>query len=244
MHNSHIFLAYKNNRCASCGASVQDAIDRFGKASALFDLNHINRESKAPNYKNLIRRKKLSAEQLDEVDKCALMCVTCHRSLHSQDMTVGVEVIIDFGDGIKFKTILEACQVLTDRGEEKVTFFTDEMHKLLFCKVYLGSKMQGYTTVHDLEQENFLLRLILKTKETQTFRLTTMEDQPLMDVVKLDDVRFKLDFNPHFPLIKFDLPLTKDFVIHLRNGALVTDRGVRMGGISGSAVVFYEGLIP
>jgi hypothetical protein len=243
LHNSPIFFAYKKNRCANCGSSVKEAIDRFGNASALFDLNHVNPKTKSPNYKNLIKRKKLSVEQLDEVDRCALMCVTCHRALHAQNLTIGVEVVIDFGDGVKFKKILDACQVLTDQREEKVTFFTDELNKILFFKLYLGSNMQGYTTVHDLEQDNLLVHLILKTKETGTFSLTTMQDQPILDVVKLDDARFKMDFNPHFPLIKFDLPITKDFGIHIRNGTLITDQGVRTGGISGSAVVFYEGLV-
>jgi hypothetical protein len=243
MHNSRIFFDYKGNCCANCGKSIQDAIERWGIACG-FDLNHVNPETKATSYKNLMRRKKLSTEQLDEVDKCALVCKDCHTALHGQNLTVGLEIVLYFGDGVIFKRVLNACQVLNDKKQNRLMLFTDELSKIMFCKIFLDSKMVGYTTIYELGQNDLLVHLMMKTRECGNFALTTMEDQAILEVAKLDDTRFRLEYNPHFPLFKFDLQLTKDFGFHIRNGAMVTDQGVRIGGFSCSLVKLYEGLSP
>jgi hypothetical protein len=74
---------YKGNKCANCGLSVEEMLARFGTFNRMFQFNHVDPKQKDPRYDNLIQRQ-LSGEQLDEVDKCVLLCNECHGILHAQ----------------------------------------------------------------------------------------------------------------------------------------------------------------
>ena len=60
--------------------SVVEIIQRFGKFRRYFQNHHVDPAKKDPNYNNLIRRH-ISTEQLDELDKCVLLCSNCHDSV-------------------------------------------------------------------------------------------------------------------------------------------------------------------
>ena len=83
MDRKRLLYTYKGDRCAHCGKTVQEVLSAFGTMSRVFHFNHIKPEKKHPNYDNLIRRV-VSAEVLDEVDKCVLLCSVCHGVLHGQ----------------------------------------------------------------------------------------------------------------------------------------------------------------
>src|ERR1700732_1123959 len=89
-------LAYKGNRCAYCGVSVEESFKRYGTFYRMYEVNHVDPDKKDPDYDNLIRRNG-SVEQLDELDKCVLLCKLCHGILHAQNivttMTIRVEVL-------------------------------------------------------------------------------------------------------------------------------------------------------
>jgi predicted HNH restriction endonuclease len=89
--NRRQVYAYKGDRCSHCGMSVQDMIEQFGSFARLFELNHVDPTKKDPNYENLIRRD-ISTEQLDEVDKCVLLCRNCHGIVHQQNINAKVIV--------------------------------------------------------------------------------------------------------------------------------------------------------
>ncbi|MEX2174200.1 MAG: hypothetical protein WD872_07550, partial [Pirellulaceae bacterium] len=75
--NRRQLYEYKGDRCGYCGRPVQEMIEEFGGFERIFEFNHIEPAKKHPDYDNLIRRT-ISTEQLDEIDKCVLLCRVCH----------------------------------------------------------------------------------------------------------------------------------------------------------------------
>lgn len=87
-------LVYKNNCCKYCGRSVKDIVSEFGTINRVFEYNHVVPSLKSPNYKNIIRRT-ISTEQLDELDKCILLCRVCHGVLHSQNISIKLIINVE-----------------------------------------------------------------------------------------------------------------------------------------------------
>src|SRR5882757_1616928 len=94
MHNKRQKLHYLGDLCCGCGRTVQDALERYRTINRLFEFHHIDPVTKHPNYDNLIQRK-LTTEQLNELDKCVLLCRECHAIVESQNISATVRMAID-----------------------------------------------------------------------------------------------------------------------------------------------------
>ena len=136
---------YKGNRCSVCGLSAPEMIDRFGTFHRMFEFHHINPESKNPNYNNIIKRK-ISTLQLDEIDKCILLCRVCHGLVHAQNIKAklnlslkyeGRDVSQEFNGWLVYDFKENAMRFLS---EEKTLIhpylskFNDEVEELIFGK--------------------------------------------------------------------------------------------------------------
>jgi hypothetical protein len=115
-------LKYKGNNCAHCGQSVVDSLERFGTFHRLYHFNHVDPNSKHPDYDNLIRRN-ISTEQLDELDKCVLLCANCHGAVHAQNINISMILTVSVGGQTATQTL--RGQVIFDRVDQKLSFFTD-----------------------------------------------------------------------------------------------------------------------
>lgn len=65
------FVDYKGGKCLLCG---------YNKCIAAFDFHHRNPAEKDPDWNKLKKRK--FEEVKDELDKCDLVCKTCHAEIH------------------------------------------------------------------------------------------------------------------------------------------------------------------
>jgi hypothetical protein len=90
---------YKGDRCAYCGKTVKDIEEEFGVIHGYFDFHHVDASTKAEECDNIIRRRRLSSEILDEMDKCILLCGGCHSILHGQNQTVEICAIVRVRQG-------------------------------------------------------------------------------------------------------------------------------------------------
>jgi hypothetical protein len=70
-------LEYLGGRCVICRHSIAAVERRFLTSRGAYEFNHIDPSQKSPIYEKLIRRV-ISAAQLDELDKCNLLCRICH----------------------------------------------------------------------------------------------------------------------------------------------------------------------
>ena len=75
-------LSYLGNRCVKCGRECTS--DKF----FMFDFHHRDPSKKDINLTVLLGRKtELTKEILLELDKCDILCVSCHRMRHGLDAT-------------------------------------------------------------------------------------------------------------------------------------------------------------
>src|SRR4051812_25410231 len=73
----HLRLEYLGGRCVICHRCIKAVERRYLTSKGTFEFNHIDPSQKSPIYEKLIRRV-ISAAQLDELDKCNLLCRVCH----------------------------------------------------------------------------------------------------------------------------------------------------------------------
>lgn len=116
-------LRYKGYRCASCGISAAEIVARFGTFKRLTQFHHIDPSTKAKDYSNLIRRK-ISTEQLDELDKCVLLCDRCHNIIHAQEAKGTLTITVEIEDR-KVTQEFEGWYKI-DAVDKKMSFVTNQ----------------------------------------------------------------------------------------------------------------------
>lgn len=200
-HKAQLYK-YKGNMCTSCGKSVQEMLERYGTFCRLFDLHHVEPSKKDDNYNNLIRQK-LSTKQLDEVDKCVLLCKECHGLIHAQNKKVeGIILSIDY-DGKtesqelngwlvfdyleKTIKIIYEGDLLLEPYVEKLnesnenTIFGVNLHSGLYLIDKFKSLSDGDVyTIHDAHRGHLLLKVeqiegVLKIKHAVEFKFVTLD---------------------------------------------------------------------
>ena len=190
-----ILYMYKGDRCASCGKTLNELIRRYGTAKGQFDMNHTVPAKKDPDYSNLIRQKTLTSKQLDEVDKCVLLCKECHTALHGQNIFMEVDAQLEAEGTVVIHRL--TCQVIrdTEKGEDQL--FHEAVPLLHLLRVKSGRQ----TVIHSCLQltENDLFdRLVSATKSNDELRIETLDGFCLYRATKLNDEEFDFSQSAHF----------------------------------------------
>jgi hypothetical protein len=204
--------------------SIQEMLERFGTFRRIFHFNHIDPAKKAPNYDNLIQRV-ISEEQLDELDKCALLCVTCHGALHAQNLNVSVTVTLRT-EGFETTQTFD-CQVIHDRSLKRIMLLCDQLDHLFLYRVQLGR--QEPEIYSGLQLHNTLGALIRETRQEETLTIDLLDGFPMLRVKKLNDQRYEMKPDLRFPLVKGYLNLTPAIAFHFRNGSMLTNLDSEVG---------------
>lgn len=202
---------------------------RVFRTYACFELHHINPAKKSPDYDNLIRRK-LSDEQLDELDKCALLCGNCHDTLHGQNITVPVEISLNV-EGVEPVLHVITCSIIYDYEKNEATLFSDEFKLLDVYKVQIGT---GVVVMSGLQLEPVLNEFIERTKTDGSLVVSTLNGQILCRADRVNDHDVRVKYNLDFPLITAKLDFASaggDMMeLFLRPGNIVVDTGVQYVG--------------
>jgi hypothetical protein len=188
-------------------------------------LHHIDPAKKSPEYDNLIRRK-LSAEQLDEVDKCALLCGNCHDILHSQNITIDVEVTLN-AEGIEPIRHVLPCSIIYDYAKNEGTLFSDDLKFLDLYRVRIGSEPP--TIMSGLQLRAILNQLLDRTRTDGELLITTLNGATAHRATRLSDTDVECEWNLDFPFITSQLSFksaTGDIMnMFLRPGNIITETG-------------------
>jgi hypothetical protein len=127
MSNREQLYAYKGNRCGCCGLDVALIVARYGTFHRMFNVHHIDLGAKDGEYKRLMSQR-LSRRQMDELDKCALLCVQCHATLHAQEILGTLNLSVQVEQRLVRQTI--KGWVKADMVERKLFFVTNEPYLL------------------------------------------------------------------------------------------------------------------
>jgi len=229
---------YKGDKCAGCGVTVQEMIDQFGDFKRLFELNHVGPAKKHPKYDNLIRQE-LSTEQLDEVDKCVLLCRICHGATHAQN--INAEVVVRMTAGKRTAEQRFKGQLLANFKTGHATFFSDEKMLLHPYHVYVGAKKPRVLFGTELWKGQ-LIGLIRELPKTKSLRIKGWDGRPMVDLQAdgRKGCHGKVDIS--FPPMSFELHKEEGHPVFIwvRNGIALTREGEV---IHGGTVTYYGEIV-
>lgn len=166
-----ILLKYKGNRCSACGKGVVEMVEEYGRFQRLFEFNHVDPSLKDPNYDNLIRRRVISTEQLDELDKCVLLCDRCHNALTAQNIQGTLELVVRLGN--RKASQLFKCQLIVNKKTRHITFLTADQLLAVPYRVKVGSRRPELMFGTELYANNTLGHLIKGLPETKRITIDT-----------------------------------------------------------------------
>lgn len=214
---------YKGNRCAKCGMSVPDMVARYGTFERMFELHHINPATKAADYDNLIRRS-LSTEQIDELDKCVLLCRQCHGIIHAQNRSATALLTMTYQQ----KTAQQQFtgQMIFDLVERTGTFITNEPVLLTPYLVQVGSrkpKIEFGTTLREERIKSFIDNLA----KFKSVTIRNIYDDVMLQLSVVGRDAFRMTHDVRFPAAAFALTFNgaPSPYIWFRNGFALSQTG-------------------
>jgi hypothetical protein len=214
---------YKGNRCCSCGLSIHEMVERYGTFERMFELHHIDPAKKADNYNNLIKQK-LSSEQLEEVDKCVLLCSVCHGLVHAQNIKAKVTITIDYEE----RSLSQDLNgwLIVDMVDNSKKFFSEE--RLLLTR-YLEKLNDAEPIVIfgiDLKDGLRYKDMVASLKKGDVYQIFHAETGDLMLQAKSTDTGLELDINVKFGFIDIDASKApKGSRFWYRNGYRLLENG-------------------
>jgi hypothetical protein len=215
-------LQYMGGRCVICGRSVEEAEREYLNSKGIFEFNHIDPAKKARDYDNLIRRR-LSAPQLDELDKCNLLCRVCHGVWTNQRLTGKMSLTQTVPDGRLVVNEFRHHGLLKMKNEQpNLYIFPDEPCPIEIYDFRLGNGDSTIRMESELARE--LPELWLATREHGTLRIADQKG-PVFKAGRIDESNLHFDFLVRFPIIKFEGKPDQpgDPHVWVRNGKLIIE---------------------
>lgn len=216
---------YKGNRCTGCGLSVEEMVARYGTFDRMFELHHVTPDSKHPTYDKLMKRT-LSSEQIEEVDKCTLLCKQCHATIHAQAITA--EFVLSVQVDQRTVTQRFAGWIKADKFNKSLTFVTNERLLLQLCKVTVGKRDPVDLCVIEIEREDNLLDWLRNISKYKSVEIRDFVGQKmLMQIEHIDGRRAKISQAIGFPVTAIDFSEEGGgtYSLWLRNGVVLTKDG-------------------
>ena len=224
MTNRRQLYEYLGGKCSQCGVSVQEMVDRFGTFNRMFEFHHITPSKKHDNYAALMK-KKISAEQIEEIDKCILLCRTCHGIVHAQNNNVSVDLTREIC-GRKVTQKMEGWYV-SDEIEGKFRFMSNERNLLQPCLVMLGSDEPKSFLLLELSYEANMLTWLQKIEEYKKIEITTVDGELLLSITLIEKTLVDVTISLGFFVFSIDFDATdrNTSYLWLRNGMVFTKEG-------------------
>jgi hypothetical protein len=225
MANRPQLYEYKGGRCAHCAFTVREMVQRYGTVDRMFEFNHVDPAEKHPDYTNVIRRV-LSSEQLDEVDKCVLLCRQCHGILHAQGLAGRVQFTVNVAGQTATQTL--NGQLILDMKERRAKFLTNERVLVVPYRLQIGDQEPKLYFGTALEKEGVLLTHFRNLPQIRRLRVMAYRsDRVLLDVEHVGGNKMKMMLDVSFPVLTSELCGDGEDgpMIWLRNGVGLTKDG-------------------
>jgi hypothetical protein len=220
---------YAGGKCAFCGRDVRESLKRYGTHHGQFEFNHLDPQRKDSDYDNLIRRN-LSSSQLDEIDKCVLLCRNCHGLYHAQDLSAKATIKLQVGDRRRQQTY--RARGIFDFQEKHVALFSDQNNELECFYIELRGQPPLLRLRRELEKELFP-HFIPQTRACRELLVRGIDRTPLLKVTRSTQNHFRMRMDVRFTLAELELHGEPgEPIVWVRNGKMLTADGeVRRRGI-------------
>ena len=227
---------YKGNRCAACGLAVEEMIARHGTFNRMFQFHHIDPDSKDRHYKRLMSQR-LTRRQMDEIDKCVLLCTQCHATMHAQEITGTLRLSVQLNKRLVSQSL--KGWVKADFVDRRLAFVTNEPYLLHPCEIRIGSEAPKSLCLIEIEEDSNLHDWLRKIEHHKHIEIYSFRDRKV--VMQLDHVegkRIAVKQAIGFPLTRLELHATNvpGEKIYFRNGIVL----MASGAIHSTGVISYE----
>lgn len=214
---------YKGNKCTSCGMSVQEMMEKYGTFHRMFEFHHIDPEKKSKNYKNLIRQK-MSTEQLEEIDKCVLLCRQCHGIIHAQNIKATLNLNLEYGGRIVSQEF--NGQIIYDTVENQMRFFSEEKILLNPYVIKTSRKKDELLFGVDLNSGAFFRDRLHSLSEGEKFEVFCADSGKCMLRIEHVGTGLKAEHNIGFGFLDMEINdrENKEFIWY-RNGIILKSTG-------------------
>ncbi|WP_422931765.1 hypothetical protein [Singulisphaera sp. PoT] len=232
-----LLFKYKGNLCAACGLSVDEMMRKYGVVNKLFQFNHTDPSAKHPEYDKLMQRV-ISSDQLNEVDKCVLLCSGCHIILHGQNISADFTITVRMGGRTAVLNV--KAQVIHNKYTNQFTCFTEKPLFLYPYAVRRGDLKPSLMTGFELH-DGRLLDYMLETKNGKPLEISVKGGAIMFRAEKIDDQNCRVLHHSDFPLLS--LNVTKEdgsFDFSVRNGQTIYNSKNEMNINPEPAFPMYE----
>lgn len=225
MANRRQLYEYRGDCCAHCRLGVNEMVVKYGTFDRMFEFNHIDPAKKHPEYDNLIRRV-ISSDQLDEVDKCILLCRQCHAVLHAQNITGNLHLTVS-ADG-KQATQAMKGHIIADKNSKRVKFLTNERVLAVPYRLRIGEDKPQFCFGTELEQEGLLVKHFRDLPRIKTLTVMAYKGSHVwMRAEHIKGTEITMEQDIRFPVLTAELCGDSEHapLIWLRNGVALTKDG-------------------
>lgn len=225
MTNRAQLYKYRGDHCSHCGRSVEDMVARYGTFDRMFEFHHVDQERKHHQYSALMQRT-ISAEQIEEVDKCLLLCRECHGIVHAQD----IEGSIVIRASIISRVVSQELRgwFVADGLDGTLCFMSNDRNLLQPCLVTLGGGEPEEYFVLELIQENRLFDWIRSIETHQRIEVVSLPNRRLLlEISHMAERRANVRMALGLPILAMDFDVSegKSSYLWLRNGMVLTKEG-------------------
>lgn len=225
MVNKTQLYKYKGNRCSACGMEVVEMVERYGTFKRMFAFHHIDPSKKDKNYSQLMKQS-LSSKQIEEIDKCVLVCNQCHDIIHAQEITGSMCVTVKF-DNREVSQDLEGW-FIHDQLDKKFTFLTNQKVLLQVCKIEFEDQPEKHLCVLEIEREENLISWLKNIQKHKSISIKSeITNEILMRIEHVKNKTIKVSHKVGFPITAIDLKVDEGDASYLwfRNGIGLTKEG-------------------
>ena len=224
--SKEIQLKYKGNKCSACGLSIKEMLDRWGTFKRMTEFHHVEESKKADNYNALIRRK-LCTEQLDELDKCILLCSNCHKLIHAQNIKANLEIKLEFEGNVYTQEIVG--WVIVDFREKKMRIYTDQKYLLRLYQIRIGAEQAKVIAGVEMASPGFFSSLFKGLCNSKMFEIRNAQNtKVLMRGTYLGSNEIELKQAVEFPFLEYEWN-ENGVKSWARNGKLLDENGHFIG---------------
>ncbi|WP_342607184.1 hypothetical protein [Vibrio tritonius] len=214
---------YKGNVCSCCGKSVEEMIERYGTFNRLFDLHHVVPSKKSDNYENLIRQN-LSTAQLDEVDKCVLLCKECHGILHAQNHQT--RAVLSFTYKGQSRSQEVDCWLIKDNIDKTIKLIYEGDLLLEPYIETLNDSEEKIIFSIDLNNNGYLVDKLKLLKEGDIYLIKNALSNKVLFSAEYSNYLIKIKHEVEFKHVTLDASKAKKGTrIWYRNGVILHENG-------------------
>ncbi|WP_297894736.1 hypothetical protein [Shewanella sp.] len=225
MANRALLYKYRGDRCSHCGKSVNEMVARYGTFNRMFEFHHADPGTKHVEYQALMKRA-ISTEQIEEVDKCMLLCRDCHGIVHSQN----IEGSIEIQSTINGRVVSQQLHgwFVVDNVDRTMRFMSNDRNMLQPCRVTLGDGPSEDYFVLELVQEHCLLNWFKSIADHKRIEVISLPDgEFLLEVYHETGNRVQVRMALGLPIftMNFEVSEGNSSYLWLRNGMVLTKEG-------------------